>query len=322
MTGVNLMLTEWDTIKRTVDLIASSHLSQSLFTNRQQMAALINELYNTKDKLVEDYQQFIVPLTDKDNTVVAVCLRYSFKTCVLAVDRLLNSLEALTDFTPKSCDQFTRDVLVSKNLLASDIPHRIFTNLSLDAHLNRLTPAAERPQPKVIEQECNPMSRDYVPPPLEIVYDCHPDLSKLLDDCITLASYPVVSPNVAGQLITTHGYDTYTELKLNEAGPDSRRKVSESTDPRVCVICKIDNMALGYTDVVEQHKRLICQCILQRDAESQSYLDCVTHSQASKRVRERLIKDTNRLPEVEKKLFYDSFNLFASFIAQTKIHMK
>ncbi|AFU90017.1 hypothetical protein AbHV_ORF7 [Abalone herpesvirus Victoria/AUS/2009] len=323
VSAVNLMLTEWHSIKQIIDLIASSHLTKSLFSSMSQLQNCLEELLNVKSKLAEDYAGFIVPFTNQDNTVISVCLRYSYKVCLTSVDRLISALQLVDGLNERSSVNFTRDMLVIKRsgLLASDIPHRIYTDLCMEKHLARLSPTNDRPSAKVLNH-VNPMSEFYEVPSLEVVYGSNPTLTKLIDDCVLLASYPIISPNVGGELITTHGFDTYVPLKLNESGPDSRSQVETPFDSRVCVICKLDNLAIGYTDVIEQHKRLICKCVFIREAPSTLYMDVATHTQATMRVRERLIRDRESMTETEKRLFYNSFDKYASAIASTKIHNK
>ena len=48
---------------------------------------------------------------------------------------------------------------------------------------------------------------------------------------------------------------------LGQPGRDSRAYVRDLASPRVCVLCKMENLAIGHTDLVEQTKRLNCRCV-------------------------------------------------------------
>nr|DBA11704.1 TPA_asm: ORF3 [Malaco herpesvirus 1] len=322
---VNLMLTEWDKNKRAIDAIASADLRVSFKNWPEQSRPFFNELANMHKLMERDYTNFVLTMAPPgDNSTISLAIRYQFAVYKLALERAIFTFSKLVplnrQFTVEDDLEFKSKMLTFPSCpigTLAELPHVLYTELAVRQHLNRLTPGLTRPKSKTSThpEDVEMMSENYTPPPHVIVYE-NQGLNEILQICARYASLPIIPPDAVGNLITTHGFDNYVELKLQDPGLDSRRNVEAITDKRVCVICKLDSLIIGFTDIMEQDKSVRCQCVSITEPESDSYLDNITFLRANQTVRLLMLNGSSPNHEV----FTSRMNQFIAAVQQTKIN--
>ena len=324
---VNLMLTEWDKNKRVLDAIAVSDLTTTFKNWPEQVLPFFNELADMHKILMKDYESFVLIVAPRsDNTTISIAIRYQYAVYKHALERMILTMSKFVNinrrFNSDDNMKFKSMMLLFKDQpleTLADLPHVLFTELSLRQHLYRILPNSQRPRSKQsnhLDSRINyMMSETYTLPDHVIVHD-NKGLDEIFKICAAYASLPVVPPDVSGMLITTHGFDRYVELKLHEPGPDNRRNVRSVTDKRVCVICKLDSIIVGFTDIVEQDKSVKCQCVTILEAESEEYLDNLTFMRANQSVRMLMLNGYSS----NERCFRTKFDEFVSVVGQSKIH--
>lgn len=320
--AINLMMTDWDEKKRVIDFIGVSDLTSSFKSGPRQMKPFMAELAKMYKQLTDDYENFVVNIAPEgDNTTLAVALRYQFTVYKYALERIILSSSKFVQlerpFTSEDNTNFKKMMLLPDNNkleVLADIPHVLFTELAVRQHLLRLKPSPTRPRPSTFEASEDMMSAAYKPPPITIVYNA-PGLDEFMKLCASYASLPIIPPDVMGNLVTTNGFDDYVELKLHEPGVDSRRNVIAPSDKRVCVVCKLDSLIVGFTDTIEQDKSVVCQCVSIKQPESSSFLDELTFTKATQSVRLLMLKGLAR----NQSLLSKNFDEFLRVVTLTKI---
>eukprot|EP00058_Branchiostoma_floridae_P005681 XP_002591169.1 hypothetical protein BRAFLDRAFT_105371 [Branchiostoma floridae] len=171
--------------------------------------------------------------------------------------------------------------------VAADIPHAI-TSRSLYEHVCRFW--GERQIPTNSDQDVCQLSTTYANQPDAECFDTEAITAPLsesttiiysnkfandiIDYVCHLSSYPVVPPDLKGTLRSTLDDDSAIDAQnvpLGTPGPDSRRYVTDIASPRACIWCKIGNIGIGHTDVIEQAKRARCQCIFSNTCTGTEY---------------------------------------------------
>ena len=122
------------------------------------------------------------------------------------------------------------------------------------------------------------------------------DLNDLLKWCAILSSYPIVPPNLCGELVSTSDKQKGT-CKLTQPGYDNSSYLTSITSPIVCIKCKLLNLSCGQTDDKEQRKKLKCNCLFRK---------------------ERIFVDK---PDIYKQEESSFLNNLSTFNAQTCLHL-
>lgn len=253
-------------------------------------------------ELTEDYNSFVCVYAPAPNdSLVSVSLRFSLKRTVLAMSRLRKNVAMLMRCSPLSVDHttgiitfHTRDrarYLEANHVpprslyhhsesglrLVADLPHAIFIR-GLFEHIMRLRGGNDG---VYIEDETTPLSSAVCNDlrKIPIIYR-NPAANALLNYACSVASFPAIPPDLAGNLRSTleEGDDEWlpastdrVDLDMTEPGVDSRCYVKDLSSPRACVSCRIENLAIGQTDVLEQGKRAKCRCVMASTVDGTDY---------------------------------------------------
>lgn len=88
-------------------------------------------------------------------------------------------------------------------------------------------------------------------------------INRYLSLLSTIESYPIIPDNCGGVILSTSTESTVenNDYKLLEPGADSRCRVQQTTDARICINCKLRNTVVGQTDEREQRERIPCTCV-------------------------------------------------------------
>lgn len=244
-------------------------------TSKRDFEELTERVGQVLEEINQLYKSFVVhiaPVTD--DSVEAIALRISIKRLYLVTERLVTAMNKYSNdemaytkwlhLPPKSIYHYNPAGLV----VASDVIHAIFTR-GFYEHLVRLLPSKGRPRAKDIQWTASHDSRLYEDggdrcfPTLRDLPLCkNKAMNDILDYICTLSSYAVIPVNIMGKLVpTVSDVGSSKETDILDPGVDNRSHVENETHTRACVLCKLTNLSVGYTDVVEQSKRTKCRCV-------------------------------------------------------------
>lgn len=304
--AVKLIMSEWVLRLRELHLISATTFS-SLLREPADLIPLNRALDGIKRDLDTDYYEFVTKMA-KDDSTMSVAIRFAYKRYDMALNRLRNTLSAIASTSSLFdregrpvlvCDEFyTRSLLIpSKSVYhsggletISDLTHALFMRASVHEHIKRITPQQERPSVSEEEDDLNVLYTNYREPEFKYVYS-NPDMNNMCEYACLLSSYPVLPPDLTGNIRITRGFSVYVPLGLSDPGMDSRRRVTDTQDYRSCVACKLNNLSAGYTDIIEQDKRTRCYCVTSKLDHNAEYFTVLTNTKASMKVRESVIQE-------------------------------
>lgn len=273
--AIKLIMSQWQLRKKEIDLIASSRLSE-LFDSSDKLVPFYKMIQEYSEELKLDLNNFVARVApDSKNDTLSIGLRFAYKSYNHALTRLKTSLDNIFKngdkyFTKDLPNDLSNDVFSKMMLIpdtsvyhgevcvVSDIPHRVYNICSVEEHGDRLEVLDHRPSLKQRLSNKDPFDESVLETVL-IIYN-NERLNKIAEYVALLDSYPIIPPDLSGSLLTTHGFDEYEDLELHSPGKDNRCRVTKASDSRVCVACKIDNLAFGHTDIIEQDRRCSCNC--------------------------------------------------------------
>lgn len=312
ISAVNLFMGLWSGRRKELKLISSSRLSE-LFDTPKKYAGFYTMLKSYRTDLKSDYRNFLVRVAGKYNDVLSIAIRMEYRMYQIALLRMIRVFEHIlanwrtlssNDVPTAECDEyFAKELLIpGKEIyhsdvgieVVADIPHLIFMYLSVKGQLKRMIPTTDRPvcdhlMFRETEEELDPLAEEVVVENMPVILD-DKELNRIVEYIAHLASYPVIPPDLAGNVLTTHGFDEYEALELKDMSKDNRSRVVGLADDRVCVACKVDSLAIGHTDIIEQDRRMVCNCAVKinRDVYSDEGDDLITTlatTKASMKVR-------------------------------------
>ena len=92
----------------------------------------------------------------------------------------------------------------------------------------------------------------------------HPILNNILKWSVELCSYPILPPNIIGNLVSTTD-KRQKMIKILSPGLDNLQHHKSIADPTVCCYCKLFNLSVGQIDDTEQRDYLKCSCNFQKN---------------------------------------------------------
>lgn len=272
METVSFMLGRWATVERTAKDIGTlsprSLLKDDTAEGRDRFSLALNE------KLAEvraDHSSFVTrAFPPGQDTEMSLCVRYSYKTALLALTRLCRAYGDLP-FDPSTEETHRyfstlcippRRLYHGKAAVAADLVHHVFLAAATQ-HLSRLPP-----------ENCTNVPLDGLSAEEMPVYYGSSDVDELLQQAVLLDSYPVVPANLAGTLRST--IESSRETAVLAPGVENRVHVTGLSSKRVCVCCKLDNIAVGLTDVAEQATKRPCRCVFDTTPRDEAYVSRAT----------------------------------------------
>lgn len=252
---------------------------------RVSLIKLLIVLEQEITNLVMDFTNFIVPcleITDigKMDSFLAICAKYQFYKTLSVISRLTHALS---------------QVLLNEDLMSTKVSLTYFTQTLLPK--NKLYHGAQN-EPLVVTDKLNAIYKiafcEYLKSlhhPHKILkvkipinspgggaflgndkyqeYIClekitivaqNTELNNLLKWSAEISSFPVIPPNIMGNLVSTTD-KRMGKCALLQPGYDSSLHSKTIMSPTVCINCKLLNLCIGHTDDVEQREKLKCCCI-------------------------------------------------------------
>lgn len=259
----------------------SNQLKKSNLEIRLPLIKLLLVLENRIKLLLNDYELFLQPMFRDNNTLLAVCARYEFYKTICIIDRLTCAISNFLqndDLTNKhsSICYFVQTLLPHKAiyhnhfkepLVISECLNFLYEFAFYEYVHNLAFPHNVSYNLKRFDVEINRNTENKI---LSSIYETtiifnNPMLNNMLKWVAELFSYPVVPPNIAGNLISTTD-KRHEILDLLTPTMDSKYHHKSILDPVVCFNCKFFNLSIGQTDDTEQRDYLKCNCIF-KDAD-------------------------------------------------------
>lgn len=277
------MLGDWTEKLKAIHALSVTHPYEILSPGDNPIK-FREELENLLQENDNDYWKFVIPMAPPDdNSTLAVLIRCSYKQYRLALMRFSAAYtQAMRqpDTLANVWTYYRHLIIPSHNIyhntatgltLLADLPHTIFMR-GVYEHLWRLMPDQKQsmPTPENVRTSDPAISSS------NATHSTGDDpltnfpilmrsrvLNDLLNYMTEIASYPIVPPDLSGFLVpSTVLLKGWRALNYMDPGLDSRFYVQHPCDSRPCVSCKIDNLAVGFTDITEQVKRTTCICVL------------------------------------------------------------
>lgn len=269
---INGFINKWTVWLRRIKN-ASTMLPNDLLHNQdpQKFCKILRAL---KTELTNDYQQYLLKYfptkshLSNGDIPQAVISRIAFYSVWRATCRLLDEIEGYLE-KKKISRQEMYSYLAKLNIPSSDLFHTplgliadIVRNLHLkilEEHIYRLSNCEDNNKfDLLVEESTNPDDM--------LITVRNKSTNFLLKHMAELDSYPSLPINMCGQIVSTSEKDGQN-CELLEMGPDNPGEMNRGMSiinfakERVCSICKIENLAIGFTDDTEQRMRRPCNCV-------------------------------------------------------------
>jgi hypothetical protein len=263
LTAIKTMLGRWALKIKELHVLATAGPYRCTEGTRD---AFEEELKKEEVFARTDFERFVKPMAPpNDNTAIAVVIRLFFKQYVRVLFRFRDLYYRCIaanepDWTFMLAYMTPEETYYHyKNLpTMADVPHYLFIKGTAQ-HLLLMSASQERPRaiPTPVSVSVDDMSMT----DMSILYD-----NKTFDDVLNymcyFGSFPVVPVDVTGILRPSlAAHRPYMEIPLMEPGIENRRRVTNGHTERVCIRCKTINQAIGQSDINEQAKRSVCQCV-------------------------------------------------------------
>lgn len=269
---VNGFINKWAVWLRRIKN-ASTMLPNELLHNHDPQE-FCQSLRALKTELANDYQQYILKYfptkTDHPDADIpqAVISRLAFYSVWRATCRLLEEIERYLNKEKISREEMY-SYLAKLNIPSSDLFHTSFgliadivRNLHLkimEEHIYRLSNCEDNAKfDLLVEESTNP---DHM-----LFTVRNKSTNFLLRHLAELDSYPSLPINMCGRIASTSEKEGQN-CELLEMGPDNPGVMNRDMSiinyakERVCSICKMENVAIGFTDDTEQRMRRPCNCV-------------------------------------------------------------
>ena len=269
----SLMLSRWAAMENAAKNLSTIPPTKLIIDQTEEgLATFLAALCRHRMDLMEDYSQYVVPLCPEgSDTYRAICLKYAFYTTWLIVNRLVSVYtQLLADGNAWQRPSNVNCAMATLNMPAqsmyhdagtgvtvtADLIHRLYEHCA-NVHLQRICPY--RKTAKIITGNPESSGGDNEIR-IRMVWG-----SDVINDILmygaSLASYPVLPPNIKGRLTLVPKRIDLAHLSVLTTGIVSRCHVHQPTDERTCIACKIEALHLGLTDLTEQTDRLQCKCL-------------------------------------------------------------
>lgn len=101
-----------------------------------------------------------------------------------------------------------------------------------------------------IEEELDLLVEEVVVENMLVILD-DKELNRIVEYIVYLVFYLVILLDLVGNVLIIYGFDEYEVLELKDMSKDNRSRVVGLVDDRVCVVCKVDSLVIGYIDIIE-----------------------------------------------------------------------
>lgn len=284
------MLSEWTVLHNTIKAISTVAPVDLLIDNSLTgIKNFLSKLQAYHTRLTNDYTHFLIPLNNElySETLINVTVKYTYVSVIYALTRLINAYKIyITNYNNNDRIQetykfFTTILLPTSEIyhyrgadleITADILHRLFSKCFF-THLNTL---CHKNTQACIETLVMPTENDTMENNDDIIiYKNDRQINAILHYSAILSSYPVLGPNLTGQLVSTVDRSDLGHLKLDMPSIDNRSYVTSPMHPRACIACQLDLLATGETDKTQQLLKNKCECLFSRNYDSyfeQSYV--------------------------------------------------
>lgn len=295
------VLSEWTVLSTTIKAVSTLAPDDLLVdSSLAGVQKFLSKLKAYRNRLINDYSNFVRPLCNDERyseTMVNVTVKYSYVGVFAAINRLIEAYETYATNYNKDRMQETYRFFASVLLPASEMYHHRGTGLEVTAdllhklfakcfftHLNTL---------------CHNNTEKYIDPLVPanadaneiVIYKNDKQIDAILRYSAVLGSFPVLGPNLTGQLASTVVRSDLGHLKLDMPSADNRSYVTNPVQPRACIACQLDFLATGETDKTQQLLKNKCKCLFKRNYDS--YFEQAYIARAQAMVRLLIVQNKN-----------------------------
>ena len=270
-------------LPRSRYLDISQQIEMSNLHIRKPLINLLVILENHIINLVTDYKQCLKGLfsNEKLNSFVEICAKYQFLKTYCVITRLTTAIinylknEELEN-VQLSLAFFATTLLPLQKLYhsRSHVPLVVSSKLNSVHYLGFTEYVNNLVFPNTVTHKEHYFDLEIPPFTLEVCdddilnmniisNDTH--LNNLLKWSAHVSSYPVIPPDLMGNLVSTSD-KRKGSLGLLDVGYDNSFYCKSLNDPIVCINCKLFNLSVGQTDDIAQRDFQKCFCVHQQDS--------------------------------------------------------